>query len=132
MGTARYDKYNGMVGGFRAKLNAAWDESSVGIPFGVGLNASGRVVKGAGNTGVLAVLVIDEPKPAGEVVDNMTQGEIVDCESLTAGTAYFANASTGVISASAPAAGDNGVRVGATVEADRLVVRVTPLQGEDA
>lgn len=130
-GLARYDKYNGLVGGFRAKLNADWVAGDVGVPFGVGLNGSGRVVKGAGSTGVLAVLVCDEAYPAGTVVDCMTAGEIVDIDSpaLAAGTVYYAAAATGVISTTAPAAGSNLTRVGHTVEADRLVVRTQVTQG---
>lgn len=130
-GSARYDKYDPISGGFRAKLNAAWAAADVGVPFGVGLNASGRVVKGAGNTGVLAVLVCDDAYPAGETVDLMTAGEIVDIDSpaLVAGTTYYADGTTGVISTSAPAVGANATRVGRTVEAWRLVARVQTVQG---
>lgn len=116
---ARYDKYDGKVGGFRAPLAAAWDAADAGVPTGVGLDANGRIVAGAGNTGVIAVLVLDAATPAGTVVDPMTDGEIVDCEDLDAGTAYYAATADGVVSDT-----DTGIYVGHTVEAARLVVRV--------
>jgi hypothetical protein len=124
---ARYDKYEPMGGGFRAPLAADW-AGALATPVGVGLDASGRVVPGAGNTGVLGVVVIDgqvsptgtrtNVKLAGNVVDVMTDGEIVDCTGLTAGTVYYAAAADGVVSTT-----NTGARVGATVAADRLVVR---------
>lgn len=115
---ARYDKYDGKAGGFRAVLEAALGGADVGVPIGVGLNGNGRVVKGAGSTGVLGVLVVDSAKVAGDVVDVMTAGEVVDVTGLNAGTVYFA--------AAGGAVGTTGTdtRVGHTVEADRLVVRL--------
>lgn len=119
---ARYDKYNPISGGFRAALEEDWGADTVGVPTGVGLNANGRIVAGAGNTGVLGVLVVDSPKNAGDIVDPMTDGEIVECEDLAAGTVYFAAAGDGTVDAT-----NTGTRVGHTVEATRLVVRATPL-----
>lgn len=113
---ARYDKYDGKVGGFRAPLAADWGAERVGVPTGVGLDANGRIVPGAGNTGVKGVLVIDSPMNAGDVVDTMTDGEIVDVTGLAAGTNYN-SAADGVVSAAA------GTYVGHTVEAQRLIVR---------
>lgn len=124
---ARYDKYDPFSGGFRAPLNADWAVADYGVPIGVGLNATGRVVKGAGATGILGVLVVDgrveggvvksQPKKAGDIVDVMTDGEIVDVASLNAGTAYVANTTTGALATA------TGTYVGFTVEASRLVVR---------
>ena len=124
---ARYDKYDPLSGGFRAPLNADWAVADYGVPIGVGLNATGRVVKGAGATGILGVLVVDgrveggvvksQPKKAGDIVDVMTDGEIVDVASLNAGTAYVANTTTGALATA------TGTYVGFTVEASRLVVR---------
>lgn len=127
-GTARYDKYNPISGGFRAALAAAWDVNSVGIPFAVALDGNGRVVKVAAADTAKAVLVIDSPKAAGDVVDCMTAGEIVDCQSLAAGTTYFSKTDATLESA-APAVAANKVQIGHTVEADRLVVRVQKVQG---
>ena len=120
---ARYDKYDPISGGFRAPLNADWLDADVGIPFAVGLNASGKVVKGAGQSGVQAVLVIDAiGKKANDIVDCMTHGEIVDVTSpaLAAGTKYAGVSASGVV-----AAAGVGREVGFTVEATRLIVRVT-------
>lgn len=126
---ARFDKYEPHVGGFRARLEAKWLLADVGVILGVGLNASGRVVKGAAATGVLGVLALGKVRNAQHVVDVMTSGEIVDCVGLTAGTVYYVNAATGVLETTAPAIGVNKVRIGHTVEADRLIVRVETVQG---
>lgn len=122
MATARYDKVDPISGGFRAPLAADWAKADEGVVTGVSLNSDGRVVKGtAGNSGFVGVLVVDRSpgtsphKVAGDIVDVMTHGEIVDVEGLDAGTAY------GVAANGSLEAG-NGV--GWTVEADRLVVRV--------
>lgn len=114
---ARFDKYDPISGGFRAPLAADWIPADLEVPFGVGLNASGQVVKGSGNTGVLGVMTLTKVRYANEIVDVMTDGEVVECTGLTAGTVYF-SAATGAISTL-----NTGVRVGATVEASRLVVR---------
>jgi hypothetical protein len=128
MGTARYDKYDPISGGFRAPLAAAWDVNSVGIPFAVALDANGRVVKVAAADTAKGVLVIDSAKAAGDVVDVMTAGEIVDVESLAAGTTYFSKTDA-TLETAAPAAGANKVQIGHTVESTRLVVRVQKVQG---
>jgi len=116
---ARYDKYDGKTGGFRAPLAADWGADRVGVPTAVGLNADGRLVPGAANSGVAGVLVIDHPFNAGDVVDTMTSGEIVDCDGLAAGTTYFASDADGTLGTVAAV-----TKVGHTVEAQRLVVRV--------
>lgn len=125
---ARYDKYNPISGGFRAKLAGAWSSSDVGKIFGVGLDTSGRVVKGAGNTGIVGVVVVNRAMAAGDVVDVMQHGEIVDATmsdgttALTAGTPYYFVVATGLLSATATAQ----PKVGFTVETTRLVVRMAP------
>lgn len=125
---ARYDKYDPKSGGFRAPLAANMVKNSGGNPIGVGLDANGRVVAGAGNSGVLGVLLITRDMNAGDIVDVMTDGEIVEFTGV-AGTAYYAAAADGVLGTAAPAAGVNGVLVGHTVEASRLVVRTQRVQG---
>ena len=77
-------------------------------------------MKGGGNTGVIGVITLTKLRVAGDIVDVMTDGEIVECEGLTAGTAYYAVPASGALSATATA----NKRVGHTVEADRLIVRV--------
>lgn len=127
---ARYDKYDPISGGFRANLNAAiTDPAQIGVPLAVGVNASGKVVLGSGATGVRGVLVADQAKVAGEVVDVMTNGEIVglDEDDFDPGVAYLGQAN-GTVNATA-----GGVEVGFTVAdtspttgvtKSRLVVRV--------
>lgn len=123
---ARYDKYEPKSGGFRAPLAAdltATSETGVGNPIGVGLDASGRVVVGVGNTGILGVICTTRNMTAGEIVDVMTDGEIVEMAApAVAGTVLHVVDASGAIGAGAPAAGQT--RVGHTVEATRLVVRV--------
>lgn len=143
---ARYDKYDPISGGFRAKLAADLTLDSDGEfgPRAVSLNASGRVVVGtAGQSGLVGVLVKNAakgpvgrwgtslagtPNPnapiaalAGEVVDIMTNGEIVDIEGFNPGEKVFA-AADGTLSATG---GAGTVQVGYTVEANRMVVRVS-------
>lgn len=145
----RYDKYEPIAGGFRAKLaaNLSLTNGSIG-PVGVSLNASGRVVVGtAGQSGFVGILVKNAAKGpvgawgtslsggtpnanapigamAGDVVDIMTSGEIVDLDetAFPAGTAFFVDA-TGALVASGDAE-EGDIPIGHTVNAGRLVVRV--------
>jgi hypothetical protein len=123
----RIDKYDPVDGGFRAPLAASW--AGQAAPVAVSLDGSGRVVVGAG-TALTQVGILCKPDAAaaGTVVDIMTDGEIVEA-GLAAGTIYYANATTGALETSAPAAGTNKFRVGHTVEASRLVVRCQVIQG---
>lgn len=150
-----YDKYEPLAGGFRALLGAALTLTDGGIgPVGVSLNASGRAVVGtAGQSGFVGVLVKNvgrgpvgpwgtsligtNPNPnapigamAGDQVDIMTNGEIVglDTTAFPAGRKVYTNAA-GVVSVT-PASGS--IQIGHTVEAGRLVVRVTPGQAAQA
>ena len=116
---ARYDKYDPISGGFRAALAAAITSPDVGKLLAVGLDANGRIVKGAGNTGIKGVLVVDSPKAAGEIVDTMTDGEIVDVTGITAGTSVYGVPADGVVNTTAT----SNIYLGHTVEASRLVVR---------
>lgn len=115
---ARFDKYDPISGGFRAPLAADWPSADLEEVIPVGLDANGRVVKGAGNTGVKGVVCLTKLRYAGDVVDVMTDGEIVEATGLTAGTNYFGSAAGGVTTTNTDKA------LGATVEATRLVVRV--------
>lgn len=118
---ARIDKYQPVAGGFRAPLNAAL--TGAAAPLGVGINSSGRVVAGAGQTGIVGVIVSPYDKAAGDIIDNMTNGELVEFGGV-AGTVYSANTTTGAITSGAASATQKVV--GFTVEADRLIVRITP------
>lgn len=120
---ARYDKYDPKVGGHRAALYA--DRAVTVNPLGVGLNSSGQIVVGAGNTGIIGVICATKAMLAGDIADVMTAGEITDMAGLTAGTVITANTTTGVLSNAVPSA--TQVFVGYTCEAARLVVRTQPL-----
>lgn len=122
---ARFDHADSTIGIVRAPIDANfvqgdWDEV---IP--VGINGVGHAVKGAGQTGVIGVVVPGRTVyRAGQIADIMQKGDIVDCEGLAAGTKYYATA-TGELTDAA----DDGeteptanTYVGYTVEADRLVV----------
>lgn len=126
---ARYDKYDPVDGGFRAPLAADFAAADLNKCLGVGLDVNGRVVIGAGNTGIVGTLVLTKALKAGDIVDVMTDGEQVEMTGLAAGTVYYADAATGALGAVAPAAGVNAARVGHTVEATRLVVRMERVQG---
>lgn len=123
---ARIDKYNPVAGGFRAPLAAA--RTGAATPVGVGLDVNGRVVEGAGQTGIVGLLCKPDDAVAGEVVDIMTNGEIVEFAGV-AGTTYYINTVTGALETGAPVAGTNKPKAGHTVEATRLVVRVRDFQG---
>lgn len=123
---ARIDKYEPNAGGFRAPLAADLSKTSSGNPIGVGLNSSGQVVPGAGNTGIIGVLATTRDMKATEIVDVMTSGEMVECASpITAGTVITADTTSGALGVDAASA--TKVAIGHTVEATRLCVRaVTP------
>lgn len=128
--TARIDKYDPISGGFRAALAAAWTSSDIGKVYGVGLDTNGKVVKGAGNTGIQGVVCISKAMAAGDIVDVMTNGELADVAYLndgstatTAGTLYYADVTTGAITATATANKKIGF-LGPKDGRDRLIVRV--------
>lgn len=141
---ARYDKYDPKSGGFRAALNANWNATSgpssvtdIGRVIVVGLNGNGRVVKAATAAAAVGVVIVNRAMNAGEIVDVMTDGEIVelsaaDLQAATdpvAGTKYYLDTTASRLTATAPTpAGTNGFYVGTTVEASRLVVRVGSVQ----
>jgi len=152
---ARYDKYEPIAGGFRARLAAALTLVSGSIgPVAVSLNASGQAVVGtAGQSGPVGVLVKNVAKgpvgpwgtslaggtpnayapigaQAGDVVDIMTNGEIVDLDptDFPAGSKIFA-AADGTLSATG---GAGSYVIGHTVEAGRLVVRFAAGQAAQA
>ncbi len=134
---ARYDQVEPHVGIVRAPLAANITFSATGEygPVGVSIDANGRCVIGtAGQSGLVGVLVKNVPDVpagfyaagtvvnnwmggrAGDVVDIMIQGQILDT-GLPAGTKIY-SAANGTLSGTANA----GFQVGYTVEAGRLVV----------
>lgn len=124
---ARHDKSVPGVGSLRAPLNAAF--TGAAAPLGVGLNSSGRVVAGAGNTGIIGVVCSPVDMAAGDIIDIYDIAELVEFGGA-AGTVYTANTTTGVISNAAASA--TQTKVGYAVEGDRLIVRVNADRGFDA
>jgi len=134
---ARYDKFDPIANGFRAHVAADYLDADLGKIFGVGLDTTGKVVKGGGNSGVVGVLVVTcKPGVVGaqkqiSSVDVMQQGCVTDfgpssaglvpgTDFGVAGTKYYADPATGIVSTTAA----GGVYVGTTVEPDRLQVNV--------
>lgn len=137
---SRYDKYDPMTGGFRAPLAANFGYTA-SLPDRKHADLSKLFAAGLSNTGTLGkfdttlfpafcgVLILTGPKGAGDIVDVMTDGEIVDlvdaeikgADTLGPGTRLYADTSvtTGLLTTTAAA-----MRfVGFTVEIGRLVVR---------
>jgi hypothetical protein len=133
---ARIDKYDPIVGGFRADVAVDVLDADLGKLYAYGLDSTGKAVKGAGQSGIMGVWVFnDKPGRVGPLrevsrQDIMKIGCVTDFGPTSgtpgvtfgvAGTKYFADAVTGAISTTA-----GGVYVGATVEPDRLEVNVSP------
>jgi hypothetical protein len=122
---ARYDKYDGVAGGFRVPASEAQLEANYGVPLGLGVNADGAGTLGdPENSGFVGVCIVDRTKRrAGDILDVMTNGEIVydsddTATALVAGTTYYLNAATGVLQTA-----ETRYKVGHTIEAWRLIVR---------
>lgn len=75
---SRYDKYDPKNGGYRSVLAADFLPSNLEKILGVGHDANGRTVIGAGQSGITGVLVLTKARKAGEVIDVMTSGEIIE------------------------------------------------------
>ncbi|AAN02074.1 gp20 [Mycobacterium phage Barnyard] len=140
----RWDKYDGYVGNFRAPLAAAVNlatQANRVLP--VGINAQGAaVLGGAGQTGIVGVVIIPVGTDmngnlldggintgVGDICDVGKHGEIVNFKTTAAdgtqgapaaGTNYYAHPN-GAVDATK---GADGVYIGHTVEADRLIVNV--------
>lgn len=119
---ARFDKYDPVSGGFRARLGFAPVAADVGAVIAVGLDGNGQAVRAAAAADVVGVVCFSRLHSEGDVVDVMTAGEIVD---VTDGNVSGAAAGSLASAADdAVVAGGAGTRVGHFVEAWRLVVRV--------
>lgn len=115
---ARIDKTQSAIAVTRAPINADFAEADWDTLVPVGINATGKVVKGAGTTGVIGVVIPGKTVyRAGQIADIFGNGsEAVECAGLDAGTKYYSDAA-GVVSDT-----DTGTYLGFTVEADRLVI----------
>lgn len=137
---SRYDKYDPMAGGFRAPLAANWGytaslpdktHADLRVLFAVGLNTSGQILKLAAGAAApfCGVMILTRPMAAGDIVDIMTDGEIVELADAEVGGAAT-GAGLAVFTDPALATGvptttfaTNGFYIGRFVEATRLVVR---------
>lgn len=142
---SRFDKYDPRDGGFRAPLNAALTATSgpaavtdLNRVLVVALNGSGRLIKATTAITAVGVIVATRAFAAAEMIDVMTDGEIVEIDGSdiqggaapAAGTHLIFDATASRLAAiGAPAAGTNVFRVGWTVEATRLIVRCGLVQG---
>jgi hypothetical protein len=124
---ARIDKIIPGCGGFRAPLYADYTGATAAV--GVGIDATGKVVLGGGVTGIIGVICLPKDKKAGDMVDVMKAGELVNFGGA-AGTIYTANTTTGAITSAAASA--TQTKVGFTLDADRLIVDVSADRGFDA
>jgi len=122
---ARFDHTDPNTGTFRARLEATWLDADVGVVRGVGLNANGRAVKGAGASGLKGVVALGMVRNARHPIDVMTTGEILDVTdnevtgTLAAGINIYCVPGTGLLTVTAT----GNVYVGHMVEIDRLIVR---------
>ncbi|QGJ90052.1 hypothetical protein HWC80_gp011 [Mycobacterium phage Indlulamithi] len=129
---SRYDKINPKNGSYRASLAADLPPALVEHTVAVGHDANGRLVVGAGQTGVKAILILTKAYKAGYRCDPMVSGEVVEfgpndgtaeagVDFAEPGTNYFGHAD-GTVTATK---GADGVYVGHTVDnGQRLIVRV--------
>jgi hypothetical protein len=135
---ARIDKSDPINSTYRIHVATNYPDADLGKLFGFGHDANGKAVKGAGQTGIVAVGVVTEkPGVVGPLrdvsrIDLMRTGCVTDFGPTTgtpgvdfgvAGTKYYCDAN-GVISATKAA---GSVYVGTTVEPDRLEVNVIPI-----
>lgn len=140
----RWDKYDGYIGNYRGPLAAdvvlATQANKV---LAVGVNSSGAVTVGAGQTGVNGLVIIPVGvdmygnlldggvnTQAGDLADVGKHGEITNFQpylpggtapSAAAGTNYYGHVDGAVL----PSTGPGAIYVGHTVEADRLIVDVS-------
>jgi hypothetical protein len=140
----RWDKYDGYIGNFRGPLAAnvvlATQANKV---IATGVNSSGAVTFGAGQTGINGVVIIPVGTDmygalldggvntfAGDLCDVGKHGEITNftpyavsgtAPAAAAGTNYFGHADGSVL----PSTKAGAVYIGHTVEADRLVVDIS-------
>jgi hypothetical protein len=119
---AHVDKTESAVGVVRGVLGFDIVPSEYDTVIPCGISATGTIVKGAGQTGVIGVLVPSKTiTKAGKATDIFVLADVVNCEGLQAGRKYYSTPD-GALSTDA-AAGANAP-IGFTVEADRLLIRL--------
>jgi hypothetical protein len=132
---SRFDKYDPISGGFRAKLKLALSVSTAlerERIFGVSVEAAtGLLLLGGAATAIVGIINVRESKAAGEPVDVMTHGEIVDAfflnDGTTAtvlGTVYYVDNVTGAITATTTSNKRIGVRLADSPDKGRINIRI--------
>lgn len=140
----RWDKYDPYVANFRGPLAADIDlATQANAVLAVGVNSSGAITVGSGQTGIKGVTIIPVGVDmhgvlldggvnieAGDICDVGKHGEITNFKPFqpsgtapapAAGTNYYGHPDGAVL----PSTGPGAVYVGHTVEADRLIVEVS-------
>lgn len=121
---ARFDKYDPVSGGFRAKLNAALVTADVGKVLGVSINSSGKVVVGgAAVADIVGVICAVRAMAANEPIDVMTQGEINDATYSAGGATAAGDRIYVAIADGATSTTNTGKLVGRVIEIGRMVIR---------
>ncbi len=133
---ARFDKYDPVSGGFRARLGFAPSAGEVGDVIAVNIDGAGLVQKGTA-TACDGVICLSSLLGINDPVDVMTDGEIVDVGAGNGVTGFATGAkayagAAGAVNVTAPVAGAVGVKIGKFVEAWRLIVRVQDAGAVDA
>lgn len=121
---ARVDKTESSVGVVRGTLNIDIPQADWNKMRAVGINATGKVVLGAGQSGIKGIAIFDRTNyRAGRRADIFKLGEIIldGADLLVAGTSYTANTTTGVISSAI--ASVTQIAIGYTIENDRFVIQ---------
>ena len=121
---SRFDKYDPVSGGFRAPLAALIAVTDKDKVFAVALDNTGKVVRTGITTAIIGVICPTKAMAAGDVIDVMTSGEIVEA-TFTVGTAFTAGApvyghADGTVNATVTAS----KLLGNMVELDRMIIRV--------
>ena len=120
--TARVDKTESAVGVTRGTLNADIAQADWNKVIGVSINGTGKVVRGGAAGLIVGVIIADKTNyKAGQRCDIIGNGsEIIEDTGLAAGTVYYADATTGLLTTTST----SNTRIGFTIEADRLVVTI--------
>lgn len=122
---SRFDKYDPVSGGFRASLLAAILATDKNKIQAVSINSSGLVVIGGpAETAIMGVICPLAAMAAGDMIDVMTHGEIVEA-TWTAGTAFTAGQIvTGAVAGTIQSTTGAGFKIlGKMVELNRMIVR---------
>lgn len=125
---ARVDKTDSAVGVVRGTLLADLVQANWNHMRAVGIDSAGKVVLGAGQSGIVGIVIVDRTNyRAGSRCDIFKLGEVIlnndtsGNDLLVAGTRYTANTTTGVITSAA--ASVTQIAIGYTIETDRFVLQ---------